>query len=81
MSKHQEPPSGPNPVLSAKTGIRLTVPELCVLLAITASGVLGWSRLDGRLSRIEERMDRVDRDAGRTASVSQPVLVEPEHGN
>lgn len=80
MSKLTDPPSGPSPVLSARTGIRLTLPELCVVIAVTSGGVLGWSRLDARLSRIEERMDRMD---GRSADVSasRPVIVDHVRGD
>ncbi len=69
MSKE---PSGPNQTLSSHTGIRLTVPELVAVMVVVAAGVLGWARLDSRLSRLEDRWSPVDHVA------SQPILVNPK---
>lgn len=64
--------SGPNPTLSSHTGIRLTIPELLAVVAVVATAVLGWARLDGRLSRLEDAW----LISGRVAS--QPILVNPK---
>lgn len=72
MSKHVDPPSGPNQTLSSKTGIRLTLPELAATCVIVAGGVLGWARLDSRISRIEEHMG-----IPTPAVALRPVLADP----
>lgn len=55
MSNPQRDPSGANPTLSSATGIRLTLPEFVSVLVVVAFAVLGWARLDQRLSRLEDR--------------------------